>query len=132
MYIAGLVILIALGIYFLFLAVDGLGSQEQKDAETVVDREHRDAVMGNRIEIMNRQPFVTPHVTDEKYILKLNVDGRRAEGVVRRSLFEAGRPGSSDLSDAAPDRSDSGACSHPVDLTRVMVARWPRSKTQWT
>jgi hypothetical protein len=93
MYIAGLVILIAFGTYFLFLAVDGLGLQQQKYTATVVDREHRDAVMGNRIEIINRQPYVTPHVTDEKYILKLNVDGRRAEGVVRRSLFEAVQPG---------------------------------------
>jgi hypothetical protein len=93
MYTAGLVILIAAGLCFLFQAVDGLGLETRQGTGTVLAREHREAVMGHRTEIINEQPTVVPHVTSEKYILKLEIGGRQAEGVVSRSIFEAARPG---------------------------------------
>ena len=92
-YILGLVILIGFGLCSLFMAIDGLGLQSQQAIATIMDREHRDAVMGQRIEIINQKPVVTPHVTDEKYILKLDIDGRQTEGAVSRNLFETVRPG---------------------------------------
>ena len=79
-YIIGLVFLIGFGLCSLFMAIDGLSLQSQQAIATIVDRKHRDAVMGHRIEIVNQRPLVTPHVTNEKYILKLDIDGRQTEG----------------------------------------------------
>jgi hypothetical protein len=92
-YTAGLIVLIVVGFYFLFMAADGLGLQARKDNGTVVGREHREAVMGHRTEILNYRPLVVPHVTPEKYILKLDINGRQAEGTVSRSFFETVQPG---------------------------------------
>jgi hypothetical protein len=92
-YILGLVVLTGFGAYFSFAAIDGFGLPSQQAIATVVDQEHRNAAKGHRYEIINQRPMVTPHVTGEKYILKLDVAGRRAEGEVRRTLFEAVKPG---------------------------------------
>jgi hypothetical protein len=93
LYNAGLAIFIVVGLYFLFLAADGLGLQARKDSGTVVGREHREAVMGHRTEIVNYRPLVVPHVTPEKYVLKLDINGRQGEGIVSRSFFEMVQPG---------------------------------------
>lgn len=80
MYIAGIVVLIAVGLCFLSLAVDRLGLQALKAKGTVLGREHREAVMGHRTDIINNQPRVVPHATPEKHILKLDVNGRQGKG----------------------------------------------------
>ncbi len=93
MYTAGLVILIAVGLYFAFQAIVGLGLETKKDSGTVVGREHREATMGYRTEIINSQPRPVRHYTPEKYILKLDINGQQTEGTVSRGLFEEVQPG---------------------------------------
>src|SRR5262245_973955 len=90
---AGIVILIFIGLWGLFLAVDGLGVTMQQGMATVVGREHRDNVKGSRMDVIARQPMVVPHTTPEKYILKLAINDRQTEGTVSRSLFEEVQPG---------------------------------------
>ena len=92
-YTAGLIILIIVGLYFLFQAIDGLGLETKKDSGTVVGREHREATMGYRTEIINSQPRPVRHYTPEKYVLKLDINGQQTEGTVSGSLFDAVQPG---------------------------------------
>jgi hypothetical protein len=92
MYFAALVFLIAVGLFFLFLAVDGLGLQAREDSGTVVGRERRDAVMGHRTEIINNRPLIVPHVTPEKYIFKLDINGHQTVRVAPRGFFDAVEP----------------------------------------
>jgi hypothetical protein len=93
MYTAGLIILIIVGLYFLFLAVDGLDLETRNDAGTVIGREHREAARGHRMEIINNRPLVVPHTTGPKYVLILDIGGQPAEATVFGSLFDAVQPG---------------------------------------
>jgi hypothetical protein len=93
MEIAGIVILIVAGACFLFMAVDRLGLARQQGSGTVLGREHRDAVMGQRMDIINQRAMVVPHATPEKYVLKLELEGRQTEGTVSRIFFEEVQPG---------------------------------------
>jgi len=93
MEIAGIVILIFIGLWGLFLAVDGLGLTMQQGMATVLGHEHRDMVKGGRMDVIARQPMVVPYTTPEKYILKLEINGRQTEGTVSKSLFDAVQPG---------------------------------------
>src|SRR5438270_21645 len=93
LYVTGLVILIGVGLCFLLQAIDGLGLETNKGSGTVVGREHREARMGYRTEIINSQPRPVRHYTPEKYVLKLDINGQQTEGTVSRGLFEEVQPG---------------------------------------
>jgi hypothetical protein len=93
MYIAGIVILICVGLYFLFMAVDGLGLEVQTGTAKVLGLEYREAGKTYTTEIINNRPYVRPQARPEMYLLKLDINGRETAGAVPRALYEAVQPG---------------------------------------
>src|SRR5262249_53480901 len=93
MYIAGIVILVCVGLYFLFLAVDGLGREVQTGTGRLLGLEYREAGQTYTTEIINNRPYVRPQARPEVYLLKLDINGRQTAGAVPKALYEGVRPG---------------------------------------
>jgi hypothetical protein len=93
MSIAGIVILIGSGLYFLFIAVDGLGLEVRRATATVVGQEYPEAGKTYRMQIINNCPRVLPQARPERCLLKLDINGRQTAGAVSKRLFEATQAG---------------------------------------
>lgn len=93
MYVAGVVILVLVALWFAFQAADGLGLPTRQSSALVVGKTHRDAAQTYTTTIINKQPHVVPHVTDEAYVLDLDLRGIRTTGVTDRELYERVREG---------------------------------------
>jgi hypothetical protein len=87
MHIAGIVILTGVGLYFLFMAVDGLGLKVLSAPATVVGREYREAGKTYTTQVINNRPHVLPRARPAIYILQLDVGARQAAGAVPKRLF---------------------------------------------
>ncbi len=92
MYIFGAIILVCVGIYFLFMAVDGLGLSDQRGTAKVIAKGYRQAGKTYITQIVANRPVVLPQVTPEMYILQLDIGGSRTEAAVDKDLYEAINP----------------------------------------
>jgi len=93
MWIVGLVIVVGVALYFVFLAADGLALASRTAAAKVVAKGCRDATRSYYTEIINRVPIPQPRVTPEMYLLKLALDGREIECPVSLVLYNATHDG---------------------------------------
>ncbi len=89
MYVFGVVILLGVGLYFLFMAVDGQAIGNTRGTATVVDKEYREAGRTYTTQIVGGQTRTIPRVTPEMYILKLEINGRKTEAAVAKSIYDA-------------------------------------------
>lgn len=92
MYIFGGIILVGVLGWYSFSAFDRLGLEDQTGAATVVAKEHHDARRGYTTEIIGGTARAVPHAIPEMYILKLEIDGCQAAGIVEKSLYDAVAP----------------------------------------
>lgn len=92
MYIFGAIILVCVAIYFLFLAIDSLGLQEQKGTAKVTGKGYRQAGKTYITQIVANRPVVLPQVKPEMYILQLDIGGSKTECAVDKSLYEVINP----------------------------------------
>ena len=88
MHIVGAVILGLVALYFLFMAVDGAGLATQTAEAEVVGKEHRPPGRTYTRQVINKQTYTVPQDTPEMFVLALDMDGQRAEGVTDRALYE--------------------------------------------
>ena len=91
MWVVGAVLLVLVGGYYLFMAVDGMGLASAPGSATVTGKEYREAgttytrtVIGAR-----GQSLTLPQAVPEMYILKLVVHGKETECAVTRELYES-------------------------------------------
>jgi hypothetical protein len=89
MYIAGVVILVAVALYFLFMVVDGQALPEEKSTATVIGKGFREAGRTYYTQIIDNRPVIIPQAKPEMYLLKLDIGGRETEGAVTKDLYEA-------------------------------------------
>ena len=89
MYIAGIVILVGVGLYFLFMAVDGMALPRHQTSAVVVGKTHREAGQTYTTQVINNRSYTVPHATPEMFILRLDLLGRPAQYVSDRSLYDA-------------------------------------------
>lgn len=93
MWIVGLVIMVCVAVYFLFLAADGLALPSQTSTAKVVGKGYREAGQSYYTEIINGRPVAAPRTTPEAYVLKLTFDGHEAECPVSLVLYDATNDG---------------------------------------
>jgi hypothetical protein len=93
MWVVGLVIVIGVALYLLFLAADGLGLESQEATATVVGKGYREAGQTYYTQIINNRPQVMPQATPERYLLKLDLAGREVECAVEKGLYDAVQAG---------------------------------------
>jgi len=88
MYLFGAIILVCVAIYFLLLAIDSLGLEEKKTQAKVSSKGYKQAGKTYITQIVANRPIVLPQVKPEMYILEVEIQGRKIECVVDKSLFD--------------------------------------------
>jgi hypothetical protein len=79
--------------YYLFMAVDRVGLEDQRATAVVLGKEHRPPGRRYVTQIINNRPLELPQETPETCVLTLDLSGTHTEGIVARSLFDAVRVG---------------------------------------
>jgi hypothetical protein len=92
MYIFGAIILVCVAIYFLFMAIDSLGLKEEKATAKVISKGYKQAGKTYITQIVANRPVVLPQVKPEMYILQVEIEGKKTECAVDKSLYEAINP----------------------------------------
>jgi len=59
----------------------------------VLGKAYRPAAKGYSTTVINKQTRVVPHVTPEAYVLDLDLDGTRTQGVADHAFYDAVRAG---------------------------------------
>jgi hypothetical protein len=85
----GALIVIGVVLYFSFTTVDGYALGNHKGKATVVGKEYRKMKRGYSMEIIGGRTKAVPHVTPERYVLELKLDGKETECAVDKELYDA-------------------------------------------
>jgi len=93
MYVLGPVILVAVGGWYAFSAVDSMGLSSQTGSAVVTGKEHRAAGKTYRTTVINNRTVTIPETTPEAYVLTLALDGDTTVGVADREVYEQVRTG---------------------------------------
>ena len=88
MYLFGAIILVCVAIYFLLLAIDSLGLEEKKTQAKVISKGYKQATKTYITQIVNNRPKLFPTFKPEMYILEVEIQGRKIECVIDKSLFD--------------------------------------------
>jgi hypothetical protein len=75
--------------YYVFMALDRVGLDDQHATAIVLGKEHHGPGRTYVTQIINNRPLEIPQETPETFVLSLDLSGTRAEGVVARDLFDA-------------------------------------------
>jgi hypothetical protein len=91
--LSGAIILIAGGLYLLFLAVDRLSLPDQRTTALVAGKAYHEAKQTYETELIAGRTRVVPHVSPEQYVLELRLttSDQLTEGAVPKSLYEDAR-----------------------------------------
>jgi hypothetical protein len=84
----GAFILVAVALYYAFMAYDGMGLETRSASAQVVGKDHRPAARTYSRQIINGQSLNVPMMTPEMFVLELDLAGRRVSGTTDRGLFE--------------------------------------------
>jgi hypothetical protein len=87
--VVGAVVLAALAVYFVFMAVDGMGLSDQSGTAVVVGKQYRKSHETYTTERFGDTNVTRPSTVPEMYILELTIDGKPAAAAVEKSLFDA-------------------------------------------
>ena len=83
----GIVMLVGMGLYFLFMAVNNLGLVDRHATATVISKEYRKADTTYTTQKIGNRMQTLPQTTSEMYILKLDVNGKPTECAVDKWLY---------------------------------------------
>jgi hypothetical protein len=89
MVILGALVVIGVVLYFSFTTVDGFSLGNLKGKATVVGKEYRKVKRGYSMEIIGGRTRAVPHVTPERYVLELKLNGKETECAVDKELYDA-------------------------------------------
>ena len=93
MYIVGAVVLVCVGLYVVFMAVDGWGLTDRKATARVLAKGYKEAGKTYITQIVANRPVVLPQARPEMYLLKLDLGGKETESAVEKALYDAVNPG---------------------------------------
>lgn len=85
----GIVIVIGVAIYFLFMAIDGIGLKHQTGTAMVIGKTYRESGKTYRTQKIGNRTLTIPQHTPEMYILQLTIGGKQTECAVDKSLYDA-------------------------------------------
>ena len=85
----GGLIVLAVVLYFGFRAVDAAGIPRQSGSATVTGKEYRPAAKTYRTDLVGGQTRAIPQVSPERYVLKLEFEGKDTECTVSRDLYQS-------------------------------------------
>jgi len=89
----GVVVVVGVVLYFLFMLVDGTGLANQEGAATVQGKEYREAGTTYATQRIGNRTQTIPQTTAEMYILYLEINGTQTWGAVDKKLYEGVRMG---------------------------------------
>jgi hypothetical protein len=95
MYIFGAVILVAVGGWYAFSAIDRMSLATHEARAAVTDKQHRPAGTTYTRTVINNRTVTLPQATAESWVLGLSLDGRDAYGFAARELYDAVNVGDS-------------------------------------
>lgn len=82
-------IMLGVGGYYAFMAIDGTGLDEQIGEAIVIEKEYRPAGETYSTQIINGRTHRVPQATAEAFILTLDVEGSTAQVPVERTQYQA-------------------------------------------
>jgi hypothetical protein len=85
----GVVMLVVVGLYFVFMAVNNLGLVDRHGIATVISKEYHDAGTTYTTQKIGNRMQTLPQTTPEMFILKLDVNGKITECAVDRRLYNS-------------------------------------------
>src|SRR5258705_9181298 len=88
MYVLGPVILLLVGGWYAFSAVDSMGLAATEGSGLVTGKQHRPPSKTYTTTVINNRTMTVPHVTPEAFVLTLTVAGDTAQGMADRDLYE--------------------------------------------
>jgi hypothetical protein len=88
MYVLGPVILLLVGGWYAFSAVDSMGLSSTEGSALVTGKEHRPAGRTYTTTVINNRTMTVPHDTPEAFVLTLAVAGDTTQGAADRDLYE--------------------------------------------
>jgi len=92
-YVLGVAVLVLAGLWYGFMAIDGVGLKKDFQLTVVRGKTFREAGQTYTREIINNRTYTVAQSRPETYALELELNGGRAVGFVERSLYEAVEPG---------------------------------------
>lgn len=91
--VMGGIIVAAVAIYFLFMAIDGLGLEDHQASAVITGKEYRGAKQTYRTELVGGVTRAIPQAVPEMYIVKLRIADRETESPVAKTLYDELREG---------------------------------------
>lgn len=89
MWVFGLVVVVAVVLYYGFLALDSMGLPTNEGQAVVTGMEYQPPGTTYRREVIGGTARSIPHTTGEMYIVELDVDGGETATVVDREQYES-------------------------------------------
>lgn len=87
--IFGVLILVGVGLYFAFIAVERFGLVVQQTTATVVDKTHRPAGRSYSTVLINGRPHPVPETSGELYVLGIELIDDETAVPVDKRLYDA-------------------------------------------
>lgn len=87
-YVFAAVILAGVGLYYSFLAVDGVGLSNREGVATVTGKEYREAGTTYSTQQIGDRMQTIPQSVPDAYLLQLDLNGQMAQFPVEKSLYD--------------------------------------------
>lgn len=88
MYKVGVVVIVLVALYGLFMALNTAGLSEQTASASVSGKAYKEPGKTYVTQVIAGRSYVRPQVTPEAYLINVTIDGKKATGQVDQSLFE--------------------------------------------
>ncbi len=93
MYKVGVVVIVLVALYWLFMAVNTVGLAEQTATASVVGKAYKEPGKSYVTQVIDGRSYVRPQVTPEAYLVNVTIDGREVTAQVNQASFEAVQDG---------------------------------------
>jgi hypothetical protein len=93
MYALGIMIPVAVVLYYGFLSLDRAGVSDQNGPAVVVDKRYREAHTTYTRTIIDNRTVTVPSAVPEMFALVLDLNGQSVTGSVDRQSYETSNPG---------------------------------------
>ena len=88
MYVLGPIILLSVGGWYGFAALDSLGLESRTGSALVTAKKHLPPSTTYTTTVINKRTMTIPHTTPEAFVLTLTVAGDTTEGTADREVYE--------------------------------------------
>lgn len=89
MYGVGIVVIIGMIVYYLFMAVNGFGLAEETATASVTGKSYREAGQTYSTQVIDGRSYVRSQATPDAYLVHVMLNDREATAQVDRPLFDS-------------------------------------------